>query len=56
MNGEAVVFTVPNGQDSDVVGNDGFLTQQKDVHFRVWTENVACDASTASSFVPCESW
>ena len=50
----AVVLTVPNGHDSGVVDNNGFLTLKKEVRFRGWTEIAECDASTASGLVECE--
>ena len=52
----AGVSTVPDGQDSGVVDNDGFLTLKKKVRFRGWTEIAECDASTASGVVECEPW
>ena len=50
----AVVLTVPDGQDSGMVDNNGFLTLTKEVRFRGWTEIAECDASTASGLVECE--
>ena len=50
----AGVLTVPDGQDSGVVDNSGFLTLKKGVPFRGCTELAACDASTASGLVECE--
>ena len=50
----AGVLTVPDGHDSRVVDNNGFLTLKKQVRFRGWTEIAECDASTASGLVECE--
>ena len=50
----AGVLTVPDGHDSGVVDNNGFLTLKKAVRFRGWTEIAECDASTASGLVECE--
>ena len=50
----AGVLTVPDGQDSAVVDNNGFLTLKKEVRFREWTEIAECDASTASGLGECE--
>ena len=50
----AGVLMVPDGQDSGVVDNNGFLTLKKEVRFRGWTEIAECDASTASGLVECE--
>ena len=52
----AGVLTVPDGQDSGVVDNNGFLTLKKGVRFRGWTEIAEWDASTASGLVECEPW
>ena len=52
----AGVLTVPDGQDSGVVDNNGFLTLKKEVRFRGRTEIAECDASTASGLVECEPW
>ena len=52
----AGVLTVPDSQDSNVVVNDGYLTQKKNVRFRGWTEFVDGDDSTASGLVECEPW
>ena len=48
------VLTVPDGHDSGMVDNKGFLTLKKEVLFRGWTEIAECDASTASGLVECE--
>ena len=48
------VLTVPDGLDSGMVDNKGFLTLKKDVRFRAWTEIAESDASTASGLVECE--
>ena len=48
------VLTVPNWQDSGVTDNNRFLTLQKKVRFRGWTEMAECDASTACGLVECE--
>ena len=50
----AGVLTGPDGQDSGVVDNNGFLTLKKEVRFREWTEIAECDTSTASGLVECE--
>ena len=50
----AGVLTVPDGQDSGVVDNNGFLTRKKGVRFRGWTEIAECDARTDSGLVQCE--
>ena len=50
----AGVLTVPDGQDSGVVDNNGCLTLKKEVRFRGWTEIPECDASPGSSQVECE--
>ena len=50
----AVVLTVPDGQDSDMVDNNGFLSEQQGVRFRGCTEIAECDASTASGLVQYE--
>ena len=56
MTAWAGVLTVYDAQESGVVNNDGFLTQQKQVRFRGWTGIAECDPSTASDLVECESW
>ena len=56
MKAAAGVLTVPDGQDSDMVDNNGFLTLKKEVPFRVCTEVAEWDASTASGLLECESW
>ena len=48
------VLTVPDWQDSGVVYNNGFLTLQKEVRFRGWTEIAQWDASTASGLLECQ--
>ena len=53
-NALAGVVTVPDGQDSVVVDNNGFLTLKKELRFRGCTEIAECDASTASGLVQCE--
>ena len=50
----AGILPVPDGQDSDVVHNNSFLTLTKEVRFRGWTGIADCDASTASGLVECE--
>ena len=52
----AGVLTVPDGNDSGVVDNNGFLTLKKEVRFRGWTEIAECNAGTASGLVECEPW
>ena len=52
--GLAGVLTVPDGQDSGVVDNSGFLTLKKGVRFRAWAKIPECDASTASGLVECD--
>ena len=48
------VLTVPDGEDSGMVDNNGFLTLTKEVRLRGWIEIAECDASTASGLVECE--
>ena len=50
----AGVLTVPDGQDSGVVNNNGFFTRKKEVRFLGLTEIAECDPSTASGLVECE--
>ena len=50
----AGVLMVPDGQDSGVVDNDGFLSLKKQVRFWECTEMVEGDASKASGLVECK--
>ena len=50
----AGVLTVPDGQDSGVVDNNGFRTLKKEVRCWGWTEIAECDACTARGLVECE--
>ena len=50
----AGILTVPDGEDSGVVDNDGLLTLKKKVRCRGWTEIVEGHASTARGLVDCE--
>ena len=52
----ARVLTVPDGQDSGVLDNNGFHVLKKEVRFQGWTEIAECDASAASGLVESETW